>query len=61
MDGNWEDLVGRLDHVYSQNRIIRTGYVDAVTRSEDTLWIGPEGADGRMMCDKAEGHRVVSV
>jgi hypothetical protein len=61
MDGNWEDLVGRLVQVCSKDRIIRTGYVDAVTRSGDTLWIGPEGADGRMMYDKAEGHRVVSV
>ena len=56
---NWEELVGRQVHVRKDGRIIRTGYVDAVTYAADAVWIQAYGAEPRALYEKARGHAVL--
>ena len=54
----WNELLGQRVQVEKAGRIIRTGYVEAVTAAADTLWIAAEGVEPRALYDKAQGHTV---
>ncbi|MFC9353315.1 hypothetical protein [Arthrobacter sp. NPDC057013] len=58
---DWLDLLGLRVHVKKDGKIVRTGFVDAVTPSADILWIGQEGAAHRSLYEKYEGYTAVSI
>lgn len=58
---DWSDLMGLRVHVKKDGRIVRTGYVDAVSASADILWISQEGAEQRSLYEKSQGYYAVSV
>jgi hypothetical protein len=55
----WANLVGCWVQVHKDGRLVRTGYVDAVTESADALWIAAYGCEGRAMYEKAQGHAIL--
>jgi len=55
---NWNDLAGRAVQIRKDGRIIRNGYVEAVTPAADILWLGVYGAEPRALFEKAEGYTV---
>lgn len=52
----WDDLPGHEVHILKDGRVIRTGYVEAVTVAADALWIAAEGVEARALYEKARGH-----
>lgn len=57
----WNDLLGKQVQVRLGGRIIRTGYVEAVTVAADALWIAAEGVEPRVLYEKARGHTMLPV
>ncbi|MFE4078704.1 hypothetical protein [Paenarthrobacter sp. YIM B13468] len=57
----WDELPGHEVHILKDGRVIRTGYVEAVTVAADALWIAAEGVEARALYEKARGHVVLPI
>lgn len=55
---NWQELLGRNVQIRKDGKLVRTGYVEAVTRLADVLWVESHGIHPRQLFDKAEGYTV---
>lgn len=53
---DWNELPGLEVEIKKDGRSIRTGYVGAVTRGADALWLENHGAQMRTLFEKAEGY-----
>jgi len=59
--GDRNDLVGRQVQIQHHGRTIRTGYVEAVTKAANALWIAAYGIERRALYEKTQGHTVLPV
>jgi hypothetical protein len=55
---DWQELRGCRVRIRKDGRLIRTGYVEEVTRQADVLWLESHGAHPRQLFEKAEGYSI---
>lgn len=55
---DWQELRGRRVRIQKDGRIVRSGYVEQVTREADVLWLEGHGVHPRQLFEKAEGYSI---
>ena len=56
---DWSRLIGQQVHIRKDGLTIRSGQVEAVAGSGETLWIAAHGVEPRALYDKTQGYRAV--
>ncbi|WP_336715251.1 hypothetical protein [Arthrobacter sp. USHLN218] len=55
---DWQEILDQWVQIRKDGRVVRTGYVDAVTDRADILWLRGHGAQQRQLFEKTEGYLV---
>ena len=57
----WTLLCGQQVQLWKDGSLIRTGYVEDVTSTDDALWLRSDGVDGRALYERAYGYVVTPI
>jgi hypothetical protein len=56
---DWTKLIGQQVHIRKDGLTLRSGKVETVADSGETMWIAAHGVEQRALYDKAQGYRAV--
>jgi len=54
----WAPTIGVLVQIRQNGQLICEGYVEAVTKDDQVLWLAREGVETRKMFHRVEGYEV---
>jgi hypothetical protein len=55
---DWTSVIGEQVEIRNNGQAVRSGVVDCVTQDGSIVWLAAEGAFGREMVSRADGHEV---